>query len=84
MPSPGEIRKLMLGLGLLKTPVLIMMDEPTNHMDLPSVQCLEDALSGFAGALILVSHDRVFLNNLISKVWRLTQSRGKSEISVFI
>lgn len=84
MPSPGEIRKLMLGLGLLKTPVLIMMDEPTNHMDLPSVQCLEDALSGFTGALILVSHDRVFLNNLISKEWHLKQSGEKTEISVFI
>lgn len=84
MPSPGEIRKLMLGLGLLKTPVLIMMDEPTNHMDLPSVQCLEDALSGFTGAIILVSHDRVFLNSLVSKEWHLTQSGEKSEISVFI
>lgn len=81
-PSPGEIRKMMLGLGLLKTPVIIMMDEPTNHMDLPSVQCLEDALSSFDGALILVSHDRRFLNRLISAEWILNTDGERTILSI--
>ncbi len=80
-PSPGEIRKLILGLGLLKTPAIIMMDEPTNHMDLPSVQCLEDALSGFDGALILVSHDRRFLEKLITAEWKLSRKNGCTTVT---
>jgi len=44
-PSPGELRKLLLALGLARTPHLIVMDEPTNHLDLPSIECLEDALA---------------------------------------
>ena len=59
--SPGELRKLMLALGMLGSPALIVMDEPTNHLDLHSVQALERALSGFPGALLLVSYDLVFL-----------------------
>ncbi|HOP63740.1 MAG TPA: ATP-binding cassette domain-containing protein [Spirochaetota bacterium] len=81
MPSPGEIRKLVLGLGLLKVPNIILMDEPTNHMDLPSVQCIEEALAGFEGALILVSHDRFFLKKLTTAEWRLSIKRGYTEIT---
>ncbi len=71
VPSPGESRKLMLALGLSKTPWLVIMDEPTNHMDLPSIECLEKALNDYPGALILVSHDRVFLNNTTSIQWNI-------------
>jgi ATPase subunit of ABC transporter with duplicated ATPase domains len=45
------------------------MDEPTNHMDLPSIQCLEDALSDCPCALLLVSHDMQFLRGLTTKRW---------------
>jgi len=68
-PSPGEVRKLMLAEGILQNPILIIMDEPTNHMDLPSIQCVENALSGCACALLLVSHDKVFLQNLTETTW---------------
>ena len=71
LPSPGEMRKLMLAEGLTRSPWLIVMDEPTNHMDLPSIEVLEDALDNVECALLLVSHDRVFLGCLARKLWRI-------------
>ncbi|MDP3151857.1 MAG: ATP-binding cassette domain-containing protein [Archangium sp.] len=56
-PSPGEARKLRLALGLGRDCWLAVLDEPTNHLDLPAIERLEEALSVFPGALILVSHD---------------------------
>jgi macrolide transport system ATP-binding/permease protein len=71
IPSPGEVRKLMLAKAILDKQELIIMDEPTNHMDLPSIQCIESALKEFNGALLLVSHDKVFLNNAVDTYWRI-------------
>jgi ATPase subunit of ABC transporter with duplicated ATPase domains len=68
-PSPGETRKLLLAMGIAKEPHFIIMDEPTNHMDLPSIQCLEDALRDCPCALLLVSHDMQFLSGLTEKRW---------------
>jgi macrolide transport system ATP-binding/permease protein len=79
VPSPGESRKLMLALGLSKTPWLVVMDEPTNHMDLPSVECLEAALNDFEGALLLVSHDREFLSNTTDINWNI----GDGKLTVY-
>lgn len=70
-PSPGEMRKLLLALGLTRKPHLIVMDEPTNHMDLPSIRCLEQALAGCPCGLMLVSHDRRFLGALTSTAWHI-------------
>lgn len=75
VPSPGEARKLLLALGLSKTPWLVIMDEPTNHMDLPSVECLEKALNDYIGALVLVSHDREFLNNTTNIQWNIKDGK---------
>lgn len=75
-PSPGEIRKLLLALGAAKNPWLIIMDEPTNHLDLPSVEALESALSGFPGALLLVSHDERFLSGLAAIRWHIGENEG--------
>ena len=75
VPSPGESRKLLLALGLSKTPWLIIMDEPTNHMDLPSVECLERALNDYTGALVLVSHDREFLDNTTNVQWNIRDGK---------
>jgi len=79
LPSPGEIRKLLLALGVAKGPHLIAMDEPTNHMDLPSIECLEEALGECPCAMLLVSHDRRFLDKLTDKTWHLEmQTDGKT------
>ena len=67
--SPGEMRKLMLALGILDSPELIVMDEPTNHLDLGSTEALERMLSGYPGALLLVSHDAAFIQAATSIVW---------------
>jgi ATPase subunit of ABC transporter with duplicated ATPase domains len=78
-PSPGEIRKLLLALGMTDEPYLIIMDEPTNHMDLQSIECLENALADCPCALMLVSHDTYFLQKLTSINW--TISEGENELS---
>ena len=70
-PSPGELRKLLLALGMRRTPRLVAMDEPTNHLDLPSIECLEEALAELPCALVLVSHDRRFLARLATREWRV-------------
>jgi ATPase subunit of ABC transporter with duplicated ATPase domains len=74
IPSPGETRKLLLGLGITKNPHIIIMDEPTNHMDLISIECLEDALQNVSCALLLVSHDKTFLKKVTGTEWKICQS----------
>ena len=60
--SPGQAQKLALCLGLLRKPQLIVLDEPTNHLDLHSKQALARFLHTYLGALVVVSHDRWFLD----------------------
>ena len=72
-PSPGETRKLLLALGMTRRPHIIIMDEPTNHMDLPSIECLETALADCPCGLLLVSHDRRFLQKLTRLEWQLAR-----------
>lgn len=80
LPSPGETRKAMLALGLERGPALVVMDEPTNHLDLVSIGCLEEALAGFAGALLIVSHDDRFVAALTRTVWTIGDD-GRLEVS---
>jgi macrolide transport system ATP-binding/permease protein len=68
-PSPGEMRKVLLAMGLAGSPELIIMDEPTNHLDLPSIECMETALSDCPCGLLLVSHDERFLEALTDRRW---------------
>jgi ATPase subunit of ABC transporter with duplicated ATPase domains len=82
-PSPGETRKLLLALGITHEPHLIIMDEPTNHMDLPSIRCLEEALSECPCGLLLVSHDRHFLKHLTLKRWDIRRvESGRYELRI--
>jgi ATPase subunit of ABC transporter with duplicated ATPase domains len=74
-PSPGEIRKILLATGIANVPHLIVMDEPTNHLDLPSIECLEQALIECPCGLLLVSHDRRFLDALAHKRWHISGDR---------
>ena len=71
LPSPGEVRKLLLAIGIVRGPHLIVMDEPTNHMDLPGILCLEEALAECPCAMLLVSHDEAFLEKIVETEWRL-------------
>lgn len=73
--SPGELRKLRLALGVNDNIELLIMDEPTNHLDLPSVECLESALADAQCALLLVSHDRRFLDKLCPRRWLLAEGK---------
>ncbi len=80
-PSPGEIRKILLATGITNVPHLIVMDEPTNHLDLPSIECLEQALVECPCGLLLVSHDRRFLDALTHKRWHISEdSRMKGNL----
>lgn len=69
LPTPGEVRKIILAEGIMSNPGIIIMDEPTNHMDLPSVECIEDALNECPCSQLLVSHDIQFLKNTASYYW---------------
>lgn len=70
-PSPGEVRKLAIGLGILGSPQVIVMDEPTNHLDLPSIEALEGALRDAPCALLMVSHDERFIEAVGAQRWSL-------------
>ena len=78
-PSPGETRKLLLALGMTRAPHIIIMDEPTNHIDLPSIECLEQALVECPCCLLLVSHDRRFLKALTNTTWEIRKGEGSDE-----
>jgi len=69
IPSPGEIRKLMIAKGLLQSPSLIILDEPTNHMDLDSIISLESALKEYDGTIMIISHDKTFLDTVVTDIW---------------
>jgi len=62
--SPGEVRKLAFAIGLVNQPELVVLDEPTNDLDMPSIERLERVLNTYAGALIIVSHDVAFVEAL--------------------
>ena len=73
-PSPGEVRKLLLAMGVDRGIHLLAMDEPTNHLDLPGIECLEDALAECPCAMLLVSHDRRFLAKTAKTEWRFSET----------
>ena len=80
--SPGEMRKLMLSLGILESPELLVMDEPTNYLDLGSTEALERLLSVYPGALLLVSHDASLVSSATSITWRIQKSEDGYELTV--
>ena len=80
--SPGEMRKLMLALGILESPELLVMDEPTNYLDLGSTEALERLLSVYPGALLLVSHDASLVSSATSITWRIQKSDDGHELVV--
>lgn len=66
--SGGWRMRVMLARILLQNPDILLLDEPTNHMDLPSIKWLENYLAGFEGAIVIVSHDRYFLDKIVNRI----------------
>jgi ATP-binding cassette subfamily F protein 3 len=78
--SGGERSRLAMAKLLLKPYNLLVLDEPTNHLDLRSKDILKNALKNFEGTLIIVSHDREFLDNLVEKVYEFRDQKIKEHI----
>ena len=76
--SGGQKTRLLLGRLLLEKPDLLILDEPTNHLDVAAVEWLEQTLRQWPGALIIVSHDRYFLDKIITHTWEMLPGRFKS------
>lgn len=73
--SGGEKTRLALAKLLLEEPNLLILDEPTNHLDFETLMWLEDYLKGYKGAIIIVSHDRYFLNKVCTRICEIEQGR---------
>ncbi|NLR92689.1 MULTISPECIES: ribosomal protection-like ABC-F family protein [Flammeovirga] len=73
--SGGWRMRVMLGKLLLMKPDVLMLDEPTNHLDLPSIQWIENYLSSYEGAVLIVSHDREFLDRAINQTVEVSHGR---------
>jgi ATP-binding cassette subfamily F protein uup len=79
--SGGERNRILLAKLLLKPSNLIVMDEPTNDLDMVTLELLEEMLSGYKGTLLLISHDRAFMDNVVTSTWVFD---GKGNIDEYI
>lgn len=78
--SGGERSRLQLSLMMLQQPNLLLLDEPTNHLDIASTEVLEAALEEFEGSILVISHDRYFLDNVVDRVVELEDGILKTYI----
>lgn len=73
--SGGEKTRLALAKLLLEEPQLLVLDEPTNHLDFKTLMWLEDYLATYKGAILVVSHDRYFLDKMVTKIWEIENKK---------
>jgi ATP-binding cassette, subfamily F, member 3 len=76
--SGGERTRALLAQLLLQEPDLLLLDEPTNHLDLEAVEWLEETLLRWKGALLIVAHDRYFLDKVANRIWDMNYGRLES------
>ena len=69
--SGGWRRRVSLGRALVTEPDILLLDEPTNHLDIPTIEWLEEQLANYRGALVLITHDRRFLQNVVNAIAEL-------------
>ncbi|MGE0993596.1 ABC-F family ATP-binding cassette domain-containing protein, partial [Bacillus sp. GMa5/2] len=75
--SGGQKTRLALGKLLLTKPALLILDEPTNHLDIETLTWLEQYLQGYPGAILIVSHDRYFLDKLVTQVYEISNKESR-------
>lgn len=75
--SGGQKTRLALGKLLLQQPELLILDEPTNHLDIQTLSWLEDYLTNYRGAIVIVSHDRYFLDKTVNIIYEISNHRSK-------
>lgn len=75
--SGGQKTRVALGKLLLSNPDIILLDEPTNHLDMTSIAWLETFLSNYAGAVVIVAHDRYFLDRIVTKIIELDNTHAQ-------
>lgn len=73
--SGGWRRRVWLARALVRRPQVLLLDEPTNHLDFGAIQWLEQFLLRFSGAVIFVTHDRAFMQNVATRIWELDRGR---------
>ena len=76
--SGGEKTRLALGAMLLREPDLMLLDEPTNHLDIPTLKWLESYLKGYRGTLMIISHDRYFLDKCADRIFEIENTHLKA------
>lgn len=74
--SGGQKTRVALGKLLLSSPDLLLLDEPTNHLDIDSIQWLEDFLRSYQGSVIIISHDRYFLDKIVTRVIEIENKKS--------
>ena len=74
--SGGQKTRIFLGKLLLSKPNILLLDEPTNHLDIASIEWLEDYLRGYDGAALIISHDRYFLDKIVTKVVEIENKKS--------